>query len=91
MNDFLYGSFAIERNRAARSRFEEGVGGVPAGALFRGIGLQPLDLRREHCNTLFDVADGHQRQILPDLVAYFLARFVVILGRHASLPSFARL
>lgn len=95
MNDSLYGSFANERNRIydlePHSRFEERIGGVAAGALFRGISFQPFDLGREPRDPLLNILDGQQRQILSQFVGYFLSRFVIVIAGQASLLSFARL
>src|SRR5262245_9274522 len=67
-----------------RSRFEEAVRSLLRGALLGERRLQPFDFAREQRDTLGQILDRQQRQILTDLVADFPAWAVVFLEWHIS-------
>src|SRR6185312_4869809 len=66
-------------------RLEKTVGRILGRALLGDGLLQPLDLRSHQRDTLRQLLDRQQRQVLADLVADFLPRLVVIFDRHAFL------
>src|SRR5947209_20215289 len=70
--------------RTPCSRFEETARRILGRALLRHRFLQPLDFRGQQRDALGEFLDGQQVQVLPDLVADFLPRLVVILGGHRS-------
>src|SRR5579872_6134566 len=70
-------------NRGQASRFEEMTGGCFRGALFRRRRLQALDFRGKKRDPLVEFRNREQRKVLPDLVADFLSRSIVVLDGHA--------
>src|SRR5258708_32380191 len=69
-------------DRAKSLRLEKTVRRLLGGPLLGHGGLQPFDLRRHQRDAFGEFLDRQQRQVLPDLVADFLPRFVVVLARH---------
>jgi hypothetical protein len=70
-------------HNGAHSAFEKHFRRIARGALGLHRNLKPHDFLAQQSNPRLQFLDRQQRQILPDVVRHFGARFVIVEKRHS--------